>query len=274
MPARSEPHRRRLRPGALARIGDARDGHRAVEPRLQRRRALDPDQVLAAALQGDVADRVEDVAVGRLVVEARVAVGKVEGAIELAGRGRHRPVEGELLPQIEQPQRRERPAHPPVLHGAHPPPRLDLALRIARRLRPPSRDARGRLAHQARSARGRRRWQIRRGFEDGVVDGRRFSLQIEQPYRRQLRRRIARGRLQSGDEVAHRLERVGAVLGDLAQPVQRQGALRVGSGLRRLGQLRFRAARVGEDQVTQPAGPREQGRVLARRCLRLIEAGF
>jgi len=269
--SRPEPHRPRLRPGALARIGHARDGHRAVDARLQRRRALDPEQVVAALLQAHFAPRVEDVALVGLQLEAHVAVGEVERAIVHGGRRPGRPVQRQDLAQIEQPQRRERPGDAPALDRAHLAPGVDLEPRIARSLRPAHGDPRGGFAEQACRPRRHRRLGRRSRRGDRSVDFGRFALDVEEPRRRQLGDGVGRRRLQRGDPVPHRRERVGAIFGQLSQPGERQGARRRSARRRRRLEPAGGAARIRGDQVAQPSGARLQRRVAPRRRLGFIE---
>ncbi len=266
--SRGEPDRRGLRAGTLQRVRDAGDHHRAVEARLQGRRAFDPDQVVPAPFQGHVAHGVVHVAVARLQVEPDVAIGKVQCPVVGRGGGRGRSVERQRPAQIEEAERRERSPDPPPLHGAHRAPGLPFDPRVASRASPTPGDARARLAQQARGARrGRSLQRLRRGG-DQVVDLRRLPLQIEQAHRGELRDRIGGGCLDGGDEAARRAGRVRPVLRDLAQPGERQRPLRGGPGLRRRAEPVRRSARIRGDQVAQPSGPGLQRAVLVRRRFR------
>ena len=254
--AGGEAQRRRLGARALAGIGHARHRHLSVHAHFQRRGAFDPDQVVAALQKRDFARGVEDVAFGRLDLEAYVAVGEVEGAIVDGCGCRHRPVERQGFAQIEEAQRREGPADAPVLHGAHFAPGVGFQLRVARSLRPTQRNPRRRLAQQPRRA-GRQRSARRcRCCQDGRVHLGRLALEIEEPRRRQLDDGFQWRQLQRRDEGLHGLERIGAIFRQLAQPTEGQRPIGWGACDGCVGEPAGGAAGIRRHQVAQPAGPR------------------
>ena len=265
MASRKKADRRRLRARALDRIRDAGDRDRAVEAGLQRRSPFRPEQILSAALERDLADRVEDIAVRRFQVETGVAIRKLERPIVDGGGRGDPPVQRQRPAQIEEPQRGERAAHPPALDCSHGPPGLELHPGVARRRRAPRGDPRRSLPHESRGPR-RHGWPQRVGRSgDELVDLWRFPFQIEQAQRGKLRDRVRRSRLQRRDEMPRRGAGIGSIFGDLAQARERKRAIGRRSGARRRLQLRHRPLRIRGDQVAQPPGPGEQ-RWVALRC--------
>ena len=240
-----------LRARDLAGIGCAGDRDSAVEAHLECGSALDPEEIVAAPRERDVARRIEDVAVARLELEPDVAVGKIDRTIVSGKTARRGSVECQRLREIEEAQRSGRARHAPVLDGARFPPGAGLVALA------PGDACRGFAQEPGRARRDRRR-ERGRGGEDRFVHFGRVAFRVEQADRGQLRRRIAGRSLQRADPELDRRERLGAVFGALRHSQQRQRRGAVGL------EVAFGPRGIGGDQVAIPAGLGLQRRIALR----------